>query len=106
MPSPTETTVPSSDRLTVLSKPSIRWRRIWLISLALISMEALATSSFVDELLLDLGELVHEAAVVDGRADARDDAGEQRGVDLHVEPHLLAAGDGALERAAQRLPLR
>src|SRR5688500_2227654 len=46
----------------------------------------------LDERLLHLLELPRDAAVVNDRSDARDDAAENRAVDFRVDQHLPARG--------------
>src|SRR6185436_16263146 len=101
MPSPASSTVPVSVTVTFLSKPSISFRMIWLISSARICMACLPFSSLVDEPRTQVFQLGADAAVQHQVTDARDQAADQLGVDLGVDDHLLARA--LLQRAAHAI---
>src|SRR6185436_20355799 len=90
MPSPASSTVPVSVTATFLSKPSISFRMIWLISSARICMACLPFSSLVEESVAQVVQLRANAAVQHQVADAGDQAADQLGVDLGSDDHLLA----------------
>src|SRR5215216_1136325 len=133
MPSPAWMTVPTSLTSTLVSKPSICWRMILLISSALIpSIYQLRGRGVPDvyardtaaceahrepcrptrrlflpiaffQSMSDILKLRSYRAVINDRPDARDHAAYKRGVGLEFELHLLAGHSHKFP--AQSLPL-
>src|SRR3982750_1970949 len=93
MPSPASSTVPVSLTATFLSKPSISFRMIWLISSARICMAVFFRSLSgvsVDQSGAQVGELRTHAAVKHQVTDAGDHTSDELGVDRRMNDDLLA----------------
>src|SRR5512141_1507076 len=101
MPSPTETTVPTSATSMPRSIPASCALMMSVISCAVIS--AMVSFRSLVERLSGLLEPLRERGVVDLAADAHDEAGEEGGIDGTRQPHR--APRALLERRADLLGL-
>src|SRR5512139_1502192 len=94
IPSPSETTLPTSATSTSTAKLPICSRMTLEISSALMFMAVDELSGSSGELLSDPFELPPQAAIVDGAANSGDDAAQNLGLDSRRH-HNLPPGQGA-----------
>src|SRR3989337_2213623 len=106
MPSPTEITEPTSATFMTVSKFSICWRMILLISSALICAMFTPYRESVVSLAHQVGaeaiELPANRSIIDGAADPGHHSPNQGRIERKIHPHLLARF--IFQRRHQSLP--